>query len=157
MARMIEEILKSVSIRDVDPPRFDPVDPATPLEDVLRILDERSRGAVVVCEGRRVVGIFTERDVLNKIAGMDVDRTAPLSRFMTPEPTCIDESARLAEAIAMMIGGGYRNLPLVNEAGDEAGMISSLDVVKYIADHYAKFVKNLPPRLHQRMTTVEGA
>jgi CBS domain-containing protein len=156
MTRTIEEILKTVSIRDVLPPRFDPVEPATSLGDAIRLLDEQGRGALVVCEARRVVGIFTERDVLRDIAGNEVDLATPVSRFMTKDPTCIGSAARLAEAISTMIEGGYRNLPLVDESGDEEGMLSSLDVVQFVADHYSKFVKNLPPRLHQRMTAAEG-
>ena len=59
------------------------VPPGTSLETTLRLMREQGVGCVLVCEGERLVGIFTERDVLNKLIGSGVSESESVDRFMT--------------------------------------------------------------------------
>ena len=60
------------------------IEPTTPLSAAIEAMKKDEGGCAIVCEGERVVGIFTERDLLTKIVGHDVDMQAPVSNWMSP-------------------------------------------------------------------------
>ncbi len=132
------------------------VSPETSLADTIRAMRAARIGCTLVCEEGRVIGIFTERDVLNKILGSKVDYAAPIRRFMTTEPCSLNPDDSLGKAIRMMTEKGYRHVPLLDEQGRDAGMVCAKDLVEYIAEHFPAEVVNLPPRLHQVMRKPEG-
>lgn len=156
MTESIEEILRDIRIADVEPESSPPVSPSTPLGEVYRLLDEKGRGAVVVCDGDRMAGIFTERDVLYRTSLEGIDAATPISDVMTRDPESLPVTARLIDAIRAMTGGGFRHLPLVADDGSCSGILTSRDVLRFIADHFSEAVLNLPPRLHQKMPRPEG-
>jgi CBS domain-containing protein len=114
-------------------------------------------GAVLICDGTRLVGIFTERDVLNKLFEVPVDENSPIDRLMTPDPQVLRLDDPLGKAVRLMTERGYRHVPLVDENGTRAGMIAAKDIVTFIAEHYPAEVVNLPPSLEQKFSTPEGA
>lgn len=128
----------------------------TSLRDTLRVMRDEGVGAVLVCDGERLVGIFTERDVLNKLIGNGIDENEPVDRFMTPEPAVLRQADCLGDAVRMMTEKGYRHIPLLDGQGRRAGMIAARDIVNYVADHFPAEVVNLPPRLDQVFKTPEG-
>ncbi len=156
LSRSVEEILRTVRIDDLGRQHDHRVSPDTPLGEVYRVLDEKRHGAVMVCEDDRVVGIFTQRDILNRTAGKDVDVATPIGELMTREPVTLPADRRVAEALEVMVEGGYRHVPLIDAKGREAGLISSRVILRFIADHYPETVLNLPPRLHQQLARPEG-
>ncbi len=156
MPRKIEEILLEVRIDELRIQHDHKVSPETSLGDIYRLLDERRHGAAMVCEGDRVVGIFTERDMLYRTALESLDLSTPIGELMTRDPVTLRTDQRLSEAIRTMVEGGYRHLPLVDAEGREAGLLSTRVVLGHIADHFPEAVLNLPPRLHQQMPQPEG-
>ena len=56
------------------------------VRQVIETVQRHRVGAVLVCEGKRPVGIITERDVLMKVVARDVDYDEPVDKFMTPRP-----------------------------------------------------------------------
>ena len=153
----IEEALRRERLQALrlDPPVNVPA--GTPLSEGLRVMREAGGAAVLVLRDGRTVGIFTERDVLNKLFPGTVDDRLPIDRFMTPDPASLTLDATLGEAVRLMTEHGYRNVPLVDAEGQCAGLLSARDVVQYVAEHFPTEVANLPPRLSQRFTTKEGA
>jgi CBS domain-containing protein len=141
------------SLRLSEPAR---VGPDTPLGETIKAMRGCSIGCAIVCEGRAVVGILTERDILNTVVGADVDMRLPVREFMTAKPGTLRPGDTLAEAIRLMTVKGYRHIPLVDEQGRDAGMVCAKDIVEYIAEHFPAEVVNLPPRLHQVMRKQEG-
>jgi CBS domain-containing protein len=129
----------------------------TSLEATLRLMREQGLGCVLVCEGDRLVGIFTERDVLNKLIGSGVSETETVDRFMTPHPASLTPRHTLGDAVRLMTEHGYRHIPLLDERGRRAGLVAARDIVHYIAEHFPAEVVNLPPRLNQVFNTPEGA
>lgn len=156
MARQIEEILKSATIRDLRLESGEAVSRSTSLGEVCEILDRRRFNAVAVCDDRRVVGIFTQRDLLFRVALERVDPDTPIGELMTPEPLTIELHQPLREAVRAMTERGFRNLPLVDSEGRWVGMVSSRNVLRYIAEHFPEALLNLPPRLNQQMPRPEG-
>jgi CBS domain-containing protein len=118
---------------------------------------EDRAACALVCRGRTLIGIFTERDVLRKVIGETVDLSQPVERLMTPKPRALSLDDTLLAAIDLMTRGGYRHVPLTDAAGLLVGLISSHDIVDHIAEHFPTEVHNLPPRLHQKTRLPEGA
>ncbi|MBV8356781.1 MAG: CBS domain-containing protein, partial [Deltaproteobacteria bacterium] len=80
------------------------VDASTPLSRVLELMREGNRGAVLVVNDGKLVGIFTERDVLMKVAGQptDLEHTA-ISQLMTVDPVTLPADAGVAFALNKML------------------------------------------------------
>ena len=128
----------------------------TSLLETLGLMRQERAGCVLVCEGEKLVGIFTERDVLDKLIGRGISESEPVDRFMTPQPACLRPSDNLGEAVRLMTEGGYRHIPLLDERGHRVGLIAARDIVNYVAEHFPAEVVNLPPRLDQVFNTAEG-
>ncbi len=152
----IEAILKKARIDELSIQAVEAVSPATPIGEVYKLMDQRDLSAVMVCEEDRVVGIFTQRDILYRTALEKLDDSTPIEKLMSPEPVSLQPHDRLADAIRVMAEGGYRHLPLVDDKGRAVGLITNRDVLKFIADYFPETVLNLPPRLHQQMSRPEG-
>jgi CBS domain-containing protein len=105
------------------------------LRDAAREMDARRVGAALVFEGERLVGIFTERDVMRAVARGDLD-AATVSDWMTHHPETIEASDTTGHAAAMMIHGGFRHLPVA--AGETVvGIISIRDLMRVVLDDEA--------------------
>lgn len=87
----------------------------------------RHVGAVLVGEGQTLAGIFTERDMVDRVVaeGRDPERTA-LAEVMTADPDTIAPEASAMDALRRMEDGGYRHLPVV-ERGRLIGIVSRRD------------------------------
>jgi CBS domain-containing protein len=129
----------------------------TPLSDALRTMQEGRGDTLLICDGRRLAGILTERDVLDRVIGREVDASRPVDDFMTAEPDTLADSATLFEALTMMERGGYRNLPLIDDDGNVTGLLRQQDLLEYVAEAFPQEILNLPPRPHQLMEEPEGA
>lgn len=106
------------------------------VQDVLASLVLHRDGcAVVVNEEGKIAGVFTERDLLMRIAGLKEDwADRPVREFMTPDPITIEADAPIAYALHQMDLGGYRHLPLVRE-GKPVGMISVRDIITFLGEN----------------------
>lgn len=95
--------------------------------EAARLMRQRNVGAVMVVEGDKLAGVFTERDALFRVvaAGLDVTST-PLSVVMTKNPQSIAPDRSFVQALGMMHEGRYRHLPVV-EDGRPVGMVSVRD------------------------------
>ena len=81
----------------------------------------------------RLVGIFTEWDVVNRVAGLVEDMTQEtIADYMTADPLTLKEDLPIAQALNLMSIHGFRHLPLVDEDGQPKGIISFRDVVRYL-------------------------
>jgi CBS domain-containing protein len=153
----IQEALREERLKSLPLSHPACVPPGTSLRDTLRLMREEAAGCVLVCDGERLIGIFTERDVLDKVFRGRVDREAPIAAYMTRDPHVLADDATLGDAVRLMTERGYRHVPLVDRQGRRAGLIAARDIVHFIAEHFPAEVVNLPPQLHQTFVTPEGA
>jgi CBS domain-containing protein len=85
-------------------------------------------GALAVYEGRRLVGIITERDVLRAVGEGSVPETTTVAQYMSSEPVSVSPEMDAGEAAALMLSLGARHLPVM-EAGEIVGMLSARDLL----------------------------
>jgi CBS domain-containing protein len=156
MAKPIEDTLADVLISELRLELGGAVAPDTTVSEVYELLDRRRINAVVVCAGDAVVGIFTQRDILYRTALEALDPATPIAELMTPDPFTLRIDQQLADAIHAMTVHGYRNVPLVDADGRWLGLLSSRNVLRFIAAHFPEAVLNLPPRLDQHLARSEG-
>jgi CBS domain-containing protein len=108
--------------------------------DAIHLMLDHHVGAVgVVDSERRVAGIFTERDVLRKLAlaGRDPQKT-PLRELMTTPVEMATESTGPGEALATMVERHFRHLPVVDNDGHLLGMLSIRNVLQWRVDSLAQ-------------------
>ncbi len=114
------------------------VRPDTTLAKAIQIMQDASIGALLVVDNAsHPVGIFTEGDVLYKIATQVTDLTAhTVEEFMTPDPDVLRADVPIAHALQLMSVHHYRHLPIVDDKGVALGIISFRDVVNYIETYF---------------------
>ena len=133
------------------------IEPSKTIAEAVDMMQKGGFGAVLVVEKSKLVGIFTERDVLIKLAGKGKDwKKEKVADFMTPKPDALPVTASLAFALNMMTEGGYRHVPLINDKNEPVSVISIKDVVRYICGFFEKDIKNLPPRPGLNHPTKDG-
>ena len=108
------------------------VGPGDSAADVVGGMRTAGEGAVVVVSDGRVIGIFTERDALRKLAGSNTDGIS-VGEVMTADPVVLRTDDSVAVAIHKMAVGGFRHIPLVN-GGAPVGMVTAHDLFRYILE-----------------------
>jgi CBS domain-containing protein len=108
-----------------------------PVGEVLKKMVTEMIGCVMVVDGERLVGIFSERDALMKL-NVDAARLSnkPIAQFMTQQPVTLDTSDKIAYALQKMNVGGYRHLPILFD-GKLVGVISIRDILRYLTERIA--------------------
>lgn len=105
--------------------------PDRPVAEAVRLMRERKMGCVVVTQDGQLKGVFTERDLLNKVAGLkDPARTA-VAEVMNTELHPLSASDTIAFAFHDMAVKGYRHIPVHMKDGS-LGVISSRDLLRYL-------------------------
>ena len=133
------------------------VAPDAPVQKAVDLMRAKKVSAVVVVErgkARRVVGIFTERDLVNRALPARGWAKAPVSKFMTPGPETLRSKDPVAYALEKMSVGRFRHVPVVDDGGRAAGIVSARDLVDFIVELCPEECLNLPPEpdlaLHPR-------
>ena len=118
-----------------------------PIGAAIRLLQDKHIGAVLVVDHlNKLVGIFSERDVIQRVAGRRLDwDSVPVSTVMTHGPEFLRMNDMIAYALNYMHLGGYRHVPVVNDEHEPIGIVSIKDFVAYLADYFPQEVCNLPP------------
>jgi CBS domain-containing protein len=113
------------------------VGPETTVTDCVRQMNDHRVGALLVQEGEKLLGIFTERDALTRVlgAGLDPLRT-PVSKVMSKNPLCVAPSTTLEEAMSIITNQRIRHLPVVLD-DKVLGVISSGDLTHKLVEDQA--------------------
>ena len=131
-----ESSLMQEAVRSLDPKKAVMVSPDTTVREAVATMLEKNIGCVLVGDGTRLTGIFSERDVLVKLARrMDELGDEPVRRYMTASPETLDARTPLAFALNRMSLGDFRHLPLT-ERGELLGIISLRDFLGLVFRWY---------------------
>jgi signal-transduction protein with cAMP-binding, CBS, and nucleotidyltransferase domain len=127
-----ERALLNHPLGSLSPPPATRVAPEMAAADALVKMRGEDSGALIVERDGRVVGIFTERDAVRKLARRSLDGVS-VEQVMTADPVVLRTDDSVAVAIHKMAVGGFRHIPVV-DGGAAVGMITAHDLFRYILE-----------------------
>lgn len=118
----------------------------TTVARVIELFQAEGVACVLVTENGKLSGIFTERDVIMKLAGKGFDYAKEaVNDYMTKSPDVLRSDDPIAFALNRMTDGGYRHVPITDSKGKPVGLVGILDIIRHLAVYYSDEVLNLPP------------
>ena len=150
------QLVLNAPIRELEPPPAVLVPETASIDWVIQTMLDRGLGAVLVQRQGRIVGIFTERDVLRRVVSLAVNRERPVSEVMTPDPESLGPDDGIAFALNRMVVGGFRHILITDGKGGAPSLLSQRDVVAFIVTRIPKRVLNLPPEPHLEARNPDG-
>lgn len=118
--------------------------PSATVAAAVQMMNQHKLGSILVLNGRRIAGIFTERDVLTRVIGANRDPHAtPLDEVMTRQPVTVSPSATVDEVMELITGRRIRRLPVVDEAGEIIGLLSIGDLMRWLVDSHRAEAEHL--------------
>lgn len=137
----LRNILTSTKVGELVATRRWALEPSDTVAAAAAEMREHSHGSALVCSGGKLVGIFTERDLL-QIIGSGQNLETPLSEVMTSNPQTIKTEDNLLDATRYMDTGGYRRLPVVDPSGRPVGVVDVKAIVHFLVEHFPAAVYN---------------
>ncbi len=128
------------------------VSPSASVREAVNKMNEQRIGSLLVIENEKVVGIFTERDVLTRVLGSTQDPAAtPVSEVMTRKPISVAPTVTVEEAMGIVTEKRCRHLP-VEEEGRIIGLVSIGDLTRRVThlqkeeiEHLTKYITGQYP------------
>jgi CBS domain-containing protein len=157
MAKDIHVHLNNERVAELEPMQGVRVDPTTSVRQTVQLMQQSRTGCALVCEGTKLVGIFTEQDYLRRVAGSNRGLDGPISECMSRNPATICVTDSIATLVQRIHKGRYRRLPVLNERGELAGCVTVRDLVHHLAEHFPAAVLNLAPVSKPVQQNREGA
>jgi CBS domain-containing protein len=119
------------------------VGPDTLVTECVRTMTVEKIGALIVMDGEKLIGIFTERDALNKVLAPGLNpRSTKVSEVMTKDPYCIPPTTTVGDAMQLVTKRRFRHLPIV-ENGKVLAVLSSGDLTHWLVTDQIGEVKEL--------------
>lgn len=102
------------------------------IQQTVKLMADKNLSAIIVAEAGSPAGIFTERDVLKRVAtkGVDLTKTA-IKEVMTAPPIIMPSTALVGDALAEMYRRDIRNMPVSGSGGEIMGLVSMPDILQY--------------------------
>jgi len=127
------------------------------LRKAIDAIQKQHVGCILLENNNKLSGIFTERDIVQKIVGnrQDLDKEY-VNDYMTLKPDVLHQNDAIGFALNKMIEGGYRHIPIINESGAPIGVISMQDIINHLGDYFYEDIKNLPPTPLRKQIQREG-
>lgn len=124
---MVRYIMK---VSDMMMTKVKTVEPNDTIKKTVKIMSAGKIGGIIVVSKGKIVGIFTERDVLRKVVakGLDVNKTK-IKSVMTKRVFTVEKDADIIEAINLMVEKNIKKLPVVHE-GKMVGIITATDILR---------------------------
>lgn len=130
----IERNLLNTTLAELSTTDYVKITADTSIHQAIEQMNEKGHQCAMVIEGDSIIGILTERDILQKYAHQYQDKAdAPVSEFMTSNPISLRNEDPIVFGINRMMVGGYRHIPLHRD-GKLSGMVSVRDVLSHLVD-----------------------
>jgi len=119
------------------------VGPNASITECVRLMTAGKIGALMVMDGGRLIGIFTERDALNKVLAGNLDPSnTKVSEVMTKDPYCIGPATTVGDAMQLITERRFRHLPIVDN-GKVIAVVSSGDLTRWLVQDQIGEVQEL--------------
>lgn len=109
--------------------------PTLSITDAVQLMHEHNVSTLAICDGSNLRGIFTDKDLRSRVVAKGQSLDEPIASVMTKAPKTLSVHASAAEAMAMMAGGGFRHIPLLDQAGALSGILSATDILSAIGNN----------------------
>ena len=153
----LKQDLQTEPITHIDLSFYVEVEKGMPVRDVIEKMQASHRKCALVMDRGRMIGIFTERDVLKKTIDGHGVRERPIEELMTPDPETVDADLTVIRALQLMTAKPYRYMPVLNRNGVVIGTLTHYALVKFVSDHFPEEVYNLPPEPNRYAEHRDGA
>lgn len=152
----LKEELMNERVSHLDLSGFCQIASGTAVRDALTAMRQNKTNVCLVTRDGSLTGIFTERDVLTKVATTPEKLDVPVDDIMTANPITVAPDSSAADALWLMDEKKFRNLPVVSQSGQILGNMTHQAVISYLAARYPVEVLNRPPRPDQFPQKQEG-
>lgn len=126
--------------------------PETRVIDAIHQMNRHKIGALVVCDGKRCIGMFTERDVLRRVAGEGLNPSdVEVSEVMTRDLVVCPPDAEVDEIAGILQQRRIRHLPVVDADGHLLGLISIGDINATVATRQEQQITLLNDYIYGRV------
>ncbi len=119
------------------------------VRDVIHKMRTERHNCAFVLKGGKLVGIFTDRDVLKSVVDRPEVWDGPIDAVMTHGPEVIGSDKPVGDAMNIMETSQVRNIPVQSPDGTIIGNLTHFALIRYLADHFPREVYNLPPEPDQ--------
>lgn len=133
----LEQAICELPASDVQHEPYTTVSPDDSVKTALNKLAEDHIACLLVVEAGKLVGVFTNREVLNLVALEDDILDRPVRDVMTAEPVCVRNDDPIAATLCVMAVHGYRHVPILTANDEIYGIVSPQRVTNFLTTHVA--------------------
>ena len=151
----LREALENETVSHVGFPAPVTIQQEQPVKRAIERMKRRRVGCILVLSGEKLVGIFTERDLITRVLGQRGTMELAISELMTPEPVFVRADELIKDVLSRFIQSGMRHLPVLDSADRPVGTLSVRRAVHFLSDHTSDTLYNLPPT-HNQVPTSRG-
>ncbi len=116
------------------------------VEDAIRLMRTHGAGCVLLTTDGRLTGIFTEKDLLCRVLVPRLPLSTPLASVATQPPVFLASTEPVGLAMARMVEKRLKHLPVVDESMRPVGVLTSRNILRFLAKHFPRTIHTLPPR-----------
>lgn len=118
------------------------VDPTATVSEAVRLMAGSDLGAVLVTHDRKLLGIFSERDLLTRVIGRGFSpEDTVIEHVMTPNPVAAFETTTLKDGTRMVREHGFRHLPVIDGQGQVVGILSARDFLQFVVSGLESYIE----------------
>ena len=133
----LEVALVEKTVAAIQSQPFAAVTPNTSIADAVSKLADLEIGCLLVAENGKLVGVFSHRDVLDKVADRyEQIKDRPGSEVTSSNPVIVHESDSAAAALHVMAVSGFRHVPVMNLNDEPVGIVSPQRVLGFLQEHF---------------------
>lgn len=126
-----------MKIRDIMTKNVEPARPEEPVQSVAQRMARGDFGFAPVCEGKKVIGTVTDRDLAIRVLAGGMPATTPVAEVMTREVSYAFAEDRVEEVLEKMSREQIRRLPIVDENRELVGVVSLGDLSSKVKERFA--------------------
>ena len=141
----LESDLQHEQVIHLDVGNFTEVTSDMLVKDVVEQMRSEGNNCAVITKHNKLVGIFTDRDLLRKVVDAPESWAKPIDEVMTALPITVDAAAPADAALDLMDRHHFRNVPVIDSEGQVIGNLTHYAIIKFLADRFPESVYNLPP------------
>jgi CBS domain-containing protein len=136
----LKGLLETVTVGDLTRTGYPVLHPLQTVREAIASMRQCRHGSAIVCDEGRLVGIFTERDLLRVLGGPGIE--SRVGDVMTRDPRTVVTTDSLSAATRLMDRGGYRRLPVLDPDGRPVGVLDVKAIMHRVVEHFPEAVYN---------------